>query len=237
METTERVREVLDFRVVPPRYLVIANLPKNSAPLAVQAEQAGVDAVMLNIEGEEGGYPGHFGSYELHEANINDVVSVLAIPCGIFIGGAKPPTPKYWESIVSKEFSFVDMYAHQMPLFAQTDKRVRKILAISSGYILEQVRALSEMDGTDAIEVAIVPPKARGDPLTALDFATLKLITELSTKPILLRAQKKIVPLEISSVIDLGVRGLVIDPCILSGAEEAYRDEIAGFQRRREVAE
>ena len=124
-----------------------------------------------------------------------------------------------------------------MPLFVHRDNRVRKILAISAGYVFEQVRALSEMEGTNAIEVAIVPQQGRGNPFTALDLATLRLITSLSTKPILLRAQKKIRISEISSILDLGVKGIVIDPCILSGSDEAYRDEIGGFSRRRELAE
>jgi hypothetical protein len=237
METVDQARRVLDFQSQRGEYLLIANLPKNSTSMAVRAEEAGADAIMLNIEGDEINSPGHFGSYELHNAYIKDVISTVAIPCGIFVGGAKPLTPEYWETIVSAGFSFVDMHAHHMPLFVGNDRRIRKVLAISAGYILEQVRILSEMDGTDAVEVAVVPYQARENPFTALDLATLTLICGLSTKPVLLRTQKQVRHSEIPALMSLGVRGLVIDPCILSGAEEAYRDEIAAFSPRREVSE
>jgi hypothetical protein len=237
METADQARRVLDFQAHREGYFLIANLPKNSTSLAVRAEEAGADAIMVNIEGEESSHPGHLGTYELHDVYIKDLMSTIAIPCGIFVGGANPLTPEYWETIVSAGFSFVDMYAHHMPLFVSNDGRVRKVLAISTGHILEQVRILSEMEGTDAIEVAIVPQQARGNPFTTLDYATLTLICRLSSKPIFLRAQKQLLRSEIPAVMSLGVRGLVIDPSILSGAEEAYRDEIAGFSPRREISE
>ena len=215
------------------RLALIASLPKNSVTLAAQAEEGGADAIMLNIEGEEASCPGHLGSYELHDVYIRDVVSTVSLPCGIFVGGAKPLTPEYWESIVAGGFAFVDMYAHQMPLFVINDSRVRKVVAVSAGYILEQVRALSEVGGVDALEVAIVPQQARGSPFTLLDFATLKLIAGLSSVTMILRTQKKLTAADLTRVSALGVKGLVIDPSILAGAEEAYRDEVASFSPRR----
>ncbi|TLX94787.1 MAG: hypothetical protein E6K96_08080 [Thaumarchaeota archaeon] len=238
METSQ-ARGVLDLRSVGggggggEDLALIASLPKNSVTLASQAEEGGADAIMVNIEGEEASCPGHLGSYELHDVYIKDVISTLSIPCGIFVGGAKPLTAEYWESIVTGGFAFVDMYAHQMPLFVLNDLRVRKVVAVSAGYILEQVRSLSEFGGVEAVEVAIVPQQARGNPFTVLDFATLKLIAGLSASAVLLRTQKKLTTRDLPRVASLGVKGLVIDPSIPAGAEEAYRDEVASFSPRR----
>ncbi len=237
METSDQVRKALDLQSIKKELLIIASLPKNSTSLASQAEEAGADAIIVNIEGEESSNSGHFGSFELHNIYINDVISTVSVPCGIFIGGARSLTPEYWETIVGGEFSFVDMYAHQMPLFVLNDSRLRKVVAISTGYILEQVRSLSETEGVEAIEVAIVPLQARGSPFTVLDFATLKLISTLSRKSVLLRTQKKIGVAELPRIINLGVRGLIIDPCVLVGPEEAYRDEVASFSPRRDSGE
>lgn len=234
METAEQVRKPLDFGAETSNVLFIASLPKNSASLAVQAEQAGVDAVVFSVEGDENGFPGHFGTFELHEAYIKDAVSTLSIPSGIFIGGARPLTPGYWESIISTPFAFVEMFAHQMPLFVHNDSRVEKLLAISTGYILEQVRVLSELPGTDAIEVAVVPPQARGNPFSALDYATVMLISKLSRKPVLLRTQKRIAASDIFPLTSLGIKGFVIDPSIASGADEAYRLDLETISPRRE---
>ncbi len=211
-------------------YSVIADLPKNSTALAVQAEEAGVDAVLLNIDGEEGARPSHYGSYDLHDTYINDVISTVSVPCGILIGGARVLTEEYWERVMSSQFSFVEMYAHQMPLFVLADRRVKKVAAISTGYILEQVKQISQMEGVEAIDCATVSSQGRGSPFNVLDYATVGLVVSLSSRPVLLRTQKRLTPVDISKVLVLGVKGLVIDPCVLSGTEEAYKEELLRFK-------
>jgi len=237
MESAQQVRRPLGAIAKDEGYLLIASLPKNSTSLAVQAEQAGVDAIMLNIDGDEGSSTNHFGSYDLHDIYINDVISTVSIPCGISIGGGRPLTPDYWERVMSSAFSFVEMYAHHMPMFVLADYRVKKIGAISTGYILEQVKQLSEMEGLEAIDVATVPAQARGTPFTVLDFATLGVLSELSSKPLLLRTQKVLTASDIANVVALGVKGLVVDPSIFSGTDEAYKDELASLAPRRKLAE
>jgi len=236
MESVGQLRRPLE--VISERgYTVIASLPKNSTSLALQAVEGGADAVLLNIDGDEGSSPSHFGSYDLHDAYINDVISTVSVPCGLFIGGGRLLTEDYWERIMSSSFSFVEMYAHQMPTFVLSDQRVKKLSAIATGYILEQVRQLAEIEGIEAIDVATVPHQARGAPFSVLDYATLGVIADLSAKPVFLRTQKKLTRSDINRIITLGVKGLVVDPCILSGTDEAYKDEVASLSPRGELAE
>ncbi|HEV2137242.1 MAG TPA: hypothetical protein VGR53_00195 [Nitrososphaerales archaeon] len=237
MESVGQLRRSLEVVSKERKYTVIASLPQNSTSLAVQAVEGGADAVMLNIDGDEGSSPSHFGSYDLHDAYLNDVISTVSVPSGIFIGGGKMVTEDYWERIMSSSFSFVEMYAHQMPTFVLSDQRVKKISAISTGYILEQVKQLSAMEGMDAIDLAAVPHQARGAPFSVLDFATLGVITNLSAKPVYLRTQKKMTVGDLARVVSIGVKGLVVDPCILSGTDEAYKDEIAGLSPRGGLTE
>ena len=237
MESVGQLRRPLEVLSGGREYTVIASLPKNSTSLAVQAVEGGADAVMLNIDGDESSPPNHFGGYDLHDAYINDVISTVSVPCGLFVGGARLITEDYWERIMSSTFSFVEMYAHQMPTFILSDPRVKKISAISTGYILEQVKQLSSMQGIEAIDVATVPLQGRGGPFSVLDYATLGVISNLSAKPVLLRTQKRVTRSDIENVVRLGVKGLVVDPCILSGADEAYKDEIASLTPRRGLAE
>ena len=237
MESVGVLRRPLDVASRGREYSVIASLPKNSTSLAVKAVEGGADAVMLNIDGDDGSSPNHFGSYDLHDVYINDVISTVSVPCGIFIGGARLLSEEYWEKIMSSSFGFVEMYAHQMPAFVLADSRVKKIAAVATGYILEQVKELSQMEGVEAIDVATVPHQMRGAPFSVLDGATLGVITRLSASPVLLRTQKKLARSDIASAVALGVRGLVVDPCILSGTDEAYKDEIAGLSPRGSLAE
>jgi hypothetical protein len=237
MESVPQLRRPLDIMSHDRAYTLIASLPKNSSSLAVRAEEGGADAIMLNIEGDEGSTQSHYGGYDLHDVYINDVISTVSAPCGLCIGGGRHLTEEYWDRIMSSSFGFVEMYAHLMPLFVLSDTRVKKICAISTGYILEQVRQLSKMEGVEAVDVATVPPQARGTPFSALDYATLGVIANLSTKPLLLRTQKKLTRPDIREVVALGVKGLVADPCIFSGADEAYKDELASLSTRRQAAE
>ena len=214
-------------------YMVIASLPKNSTSLAVQAEEAGVDAILLNIDGEEGSPQGHFGSYDLHDAYINDTLSTISTPCGVFIGGGRQLTQEYWERVMSSPFGFVEMYAHHMPMFVLSDARVKKIGALTTGYILEQVKQMSQMDAIEALDIATVPPQSRGSPFTLLDYATVKVISGISLKPVLLRTQKRVAQTDIPGLVAAGVRGIVVDPAILSGTEEAYKEELANLSPRQ----
>ena len=236
MESVGQLRRPLEV-ISEKGYTVIASLPKNSTSLALQAVEGGASAVLLNIDGDEGSSPSHFGSYDLHDAYINDVISTVSVPCGLFIGGGRLLTEDYWERIMSSSFSFVEMYAHQMPTFVLSDQRVKKLSAIATGYILEQVRQLSEIEGIEAIDVATVPHQARGAPFSVLDYATLGVIAGLSARPVFLRTQKKLTRSDIDRTITLGVKGLVVDPCILSGTDEAYKDEVASLSPRGELAE
>jgi len=231
------MRRSLDLSQPSGDYSVIASLPKNSRSFAARAEEAKVDALLLNVDRDEDSYPGQFGSYDLHDVYISDVISTVSIPCGIFIGGARPITEDYWERVMSSNCSFVEMYAHQMPLHLLSDSRVKKIAVIGAGYILEQVKYLSQLTDLEALEAATSPTQARSAPFTVLDHATLSLVIGLSSKPVLLRTQKRLTREDISRVVQLGVRGLVIDPLSVSGAEEAYRGELESLSPRRAQAE
>jgi hypothetical protein len=218
-------------------YILIACLPKNSVTLATKAEEAGADAVLVCVDGDETPYPGHYGSYDLHDVYIKDILSTVSIPCGIMIGNFRQQTKEYWERIMENNFSFVEMYAHTMPLFVLNDRRIKKIVAISTGYMIEQVKNLSKMDNIDALDIATTPPQLRGGIFSLLDYVTIGLIAEISKKPLFLRTQKKITREEIIKVVSIGIKGVVIDPCILSGTDETYREEIESLSPRRDGTE
>lgn len=237
MESISRNKKHFDPSESHGAYILVACLPKNSLNLATKAEEAGCDAVLLCVDGDETSYPGHYGSYDLHDIYIRDIVSTVSIPCGIMIGNSRQPTKEYWEKIMENNFSFVEMYAHTMPLFLLNDSRVKKFAAISTGYMIEQVKHISRMDGIDAIDIATTPPQLRGNLFSVLDYATLELISEISRKPVFLRTQKKISREEILKVVAAGIKGIVIDPCILSGTDETYREEIESLSPRRAKSE
>ena len=135
-----------------------------------------------------------------------------------------------WERIVSKPFSFVNMYAHHMPPFVLEDERIEKLVSIGPGYMLEQVKSLSEIEGVTALEAAIVAPQGKNHIFSALDLATLGVLASLSTKPLLMRTQKKMGAKDVRSAMRSGLRGISVDAAALEPGIEAYRDAILTFR-------
>lgn len=208
----------------------MAVLPQNSNEYASVAAQAGADAIMLGIDKTDTSLPGLFGSFDLMEDSIDSILSAASVPVGISIGDSRPLIEENWERIVSKPFSFVNMYAHHMPPFVLEDSRVDKLVSIGPGYMLEQVKSISETDGVTALEAAIVAPQGRNHIFSALDLATLGVLASLSAKPLLMRTQKKMSPRDVRSVMRLGLKGVSLDAAVLEPGIEAYRDAVTTFR-------
>jgi hypothetical protein len=211
---------------------IIAILPHNNDEYATAARAAGADSIVIGIDKTESMFPGLFGSFDLQEDSINSILSSSSVPVGISIGDSRPLTPESWERIVSKPFAYVNMYAHHMPPFVLEDDRMEKLLTIGAGYMLEQVKSMSEMDSVVALEAAIVSPQAKNHVFSVLDLSTLRMIARLSAKPVILRAQKKLESGDIRSIAREGMKGITIDPSALEPGVEAYRDAISTYRSR-----
>jgi hypothetical protein len=211
---------------------LIAILPHNNAEYALAAEVAGADAIVLGIDKTESTFPGLFGSFDLQEDSISGIISSSSIPVGISIGDSRPLTRENWERIVAKKFSFVNMYAHHMPPFVLQDARMEKLVTIGPGYMVEQIRNLSEMDGVFALEAAIVSAQGMNHVFSVLDLATLRMIAKLSVKPVILRTQKRIEVEDMGTIFDAGLRGISLDPSSMEPGIEAYRDAVSTFRLR-----
>ena len=211
---------------------LLAILPHNTLEYAEAAQQGGADALILGIDKTESMFPGLFGSFDLQEDSILGIVSTSSIPVGISIGDSRPLTPESWERIVGKSFSFVNMYAHHMPPFVLMDERIDKLVSIGAGYMVEQIKSLSEMGQVKALEAAIVTPQGQTHVFSVLDLSTLRMISRLSAKPVILRAQKRLEAGDFRSIAEAGLRGLSLDPSALEAGVEAYRDAITTFRSR-----
>jgi len=185
---------------------------------------------MVGIDKTDTSLPGLFGSFDLMEESIDSILSATSVPVGISIGDSRPLIEENWERIVSKPFKFVNMFAHHMPPFVLEDERIEKLVSIGSGYMLEQVKSVSEIDGVTALEAAIVAPQGRNHIFSALDLATLRVLASLSAKPVLMRTQKKMGAKDVSSVMRSGARGVSVDAAALEPGIEAYRDAILAFR-------
>jgi hypothetical protein len=211
------------------KFLLFGDLHLNSKSFAEACESGGADAVVFHLN-QDSLAGGRFGGLELEEDSIRDSLSVLKIPAGLTIGDARPLLEQEWESITSMGLSFVNMFAHQFPTFVWRDTRMKKIISIGPGYILEQVKALSEFDAITAIIAALTPNQGAGMQLTLLDITTLKLISRLSTKPIYLPTQRMVRKEDLSLVREQGCNGILLTSTVYGDNADTCKEQIATFR-------
>jgi len=211
---------------------LVAVLPENSVEYAYAAASAGAHAVMVGIDKTETHLPGLFGSFDLVEDSVSAILGTSSVPVGISIGDSRPLLRENWERIVSKGFSFVNMYAHHMPSFVLDDDRVEKLVSVGPGYMVEQVKSISEFKQVTALDAAIVPLQGRTHIFNALDLATLRVLAAISSKPVFVRTQKKMTYGDVASALSAGLRGVCLDPAAFDSGIEAYRDAVATFSAK-----
>jgi hypothetical protein len=208
----------------PQSFLLFGDLHLNSREFAVACEEAGADYVLFHLNQDVGG-GARFAGLEIEEESIKDSLSVLKIPAGIAIGDTRPLLKDDWDAIAKIGFSFVNMFAHQLPTFVWNDSRFKKVVSIGPGYILEQVRALSEFESVSGIVAALTPNQGAGLPFTLLDGTTLKLITNLAAKPVYVPTQRYIAPTDLKLLRELGCRGILLSSTV-------YGDDVAGCREK-----
>lgn len=216
------------FDLKPDKFLVFGDLHANLKRFASACEEAGADAVVLHLN--ENSAQGRFGGLEIEGDSIKDCLSVLKIPAGVAIGDSRPLVNDEWEMCVGLGFAFVEMLAHQLPTFVWKDSRVSKLVSIGPGYILEQVKSLSEFEGVSGIVASLTSAHGYGLSMTLFDVATLKLIASLSKKPVLYPTQRSIRPHDVQTLREQGCKGLLVNNSIYGSTPESCREGISNFR-------
>lgn len=213
------------------RFLLLAALLANRADLAAAAEEGGADALVVSAGSSDFG-ASRFGTFELEEESIRVVTSTVSIPVGLYLGDTLHIDEEKWERIIDAKIDFLIMFAHQMPILALSDERVAKFAAIGSGYVIEQVKALSKDPSINALVAALTPPQAIAQQLTALDLGTLRLLVELSEKPVFFLLQKIVEPRFLPILIRTGCRGVILNPLIFGSTAESLKLILAEYRSR-----
>ncbi len=210
-------------------FLFIGDLHENSSQFAIACEEAGADGIMLHLN-HDSPNGRRFGGLELEEESLKQCLSVLKIPTGIMLGDRRVLIPDEWESCVNLGFSFVNMFAHNIPTFVWQDSRLSKLVSIGPGYILEQVKAISEFEHVEGIIAALTPSQGYGMPITLLDVATLGLITQLSRKPVFYPTQRAVRPEDLRILSSRGCKGLMIMKNCYGDSVQSCKEQVAKFR-------
>lgn len=222
-------KKSLDFSD-PKRFLLLCDLHSNSCEFSRAAEESGVDAVMLHLN-ESPAQGARFGGLEIEEDSIKECLAGANIPFGLTIGDARLLTSDEWERCVALGFSFVNMFAHHMPTFVWKDDRLMKVASLGPGYILEQIRSIAEFREFSAFIASFTAMQGFGSNLNVLDITTLKLITGLAKKPVLLPTQKLVRPEDVPVLRTLGLRGLTITSVAYGNSVDTLKETVQQFRQ------
>ena len=152
----------------------MAILPHNTLEYAEAAQQGGADAMILGIDKTESVFPGLFGSFDLQEDSILGIVSTSSIPVGLSIGDSSTADARRLGTDNQQAVQLREHVRspHAAP-FVLSDGRIDKLVSIGAGYMVEQIKSLSEMDQVKALEAAIVSPQGATHVFSVLDLSTL----------------------------------------------------------------
>lgn len=212
-------------------FLFLAALLANRTDLAAAAVEGGADALVVSAGASDFGV-NKFGNFELEEEGIRAVTSTVSIPVGLYLGDILHIDVEEWERVVDANIEFLIMFAHQMPILVLSDERVSKFAAIGPGYVIEQVRSISKDPNIDALVAALTPSQAVAQDMSALDLGTLRLLVELSEKPVLNLVQKVVEPRFLPILLRTGCRGLILNSLSLGSSVESVKTVLADYRSR-----
>jgi hypothetical protein len=221
-------KKAIDFADIK-KFFLIVDLHSNSKEYSKAAAESGADALILHLN-ESPTQGARFGGLEIEEDSIKECLDTTNIPIGLSIGDARALTVEDWERCVSLGFAFVNMYAHHMPTFVWKDERLAKVGSLGPGYILEQIKAISEFKEFDAFVASFTAVQGFGSNLNVLDITTLKLITSIVKKPVLLPTQRLIRKEDVSLIRSLSIRGLILTSIVYGSSVETLGETIQDFK-------
>lgn len=212
-------------------FLFLVALLANRADLAAAAEEGGADALVVSAGASDFG-ANRFGNFELEEEGIRTITSTVSVPVGLYLGDTLHVDSEEWERVIDANIDFLIMFAHQMPILVLSDERVSKFAAIGAGYVIEQVRSLSRDPNIDALVAALTPSQAVAQDMSVLDLGTLRLLVEISDKPILNLVQKMVEPRFLPILVRTGCRGVILNSLSLGSSVESVKLVLADYHSR-----
>ena len=98
--------------------------------------------------------------------------------------------------------------------------------------MIEQVRSLSKDPNIDALVAALTPSQAVAQDMSALDLGTLRLLVEISNKPILNLVQKIIEPRFLPMLVQTGCKGVILNSLSLGSSVENVKLVLSDYRSR-----
>jgi len=212
---------------------LIVSLPDNDVDLAKAAIDGGAHAlkVHLNVEHRaSGSCYGDLGREWDRLLPILEAARLAGVVMGVMPGADVFASQEDIQKLVSHGVSFIDAYVPHLPVWALGLAKPRVMAALGpddrpgSAMILEQL-------GADAIEASIVRPEFYGQSLKVSDLMTYRTLVNQTRLPVVVPTQKAIRPEEVPTLLDTGVRGLMIGAIVTGSTPDSLGRATAVYRR------
>lgn len=212
---------------------LFVSLPRNDVELAEAALEGGADGLKVHINVAHHASGTQFGSWAEEEPAIRRILA-LGAPVGLVPGTLeRNVTPREVREIEAAGVDFVDAYIQDMPEILPDIVSTLGIMAALSWRDAARGWSLGHLEGRcSLLEASIVHPEGYGQPLAQEDLAAYRAITERWPRlPAIVPTQRALWPDQVESILETGVRGLLIGAIVTGKTAEGIRRVTAKFRR------
>ncbi|KEQ24757.1 hypothetical protein [Paenibacillus tyrfis] len=209
---------------------LFVSLPSNDEQLAKAAIEEGADGVKVHMNVSHRASGNSFGPLAAYRETFEHIRGMFDGPLGIVPGGSLQDIhPEEIEALPDIGFDFFSIYAFHMPIFLLRFPKLARTFAINSEFDLRLIEAAGPFR-IDALEASVIPGEEYGSPLSFADLLKYRWLVQHSGLPVIVPSQRKIVPDDVPSLVDCGVKALLIGAVVTGNQADEVRRAVAGFR-------
>jgi hypothetical protein len=199
------------------KFSLIVRLPESTIAYAIAAEEAGADAISVDID-----------LAQKDRSEIIEIASSVKIPVGIAFNDPDIKETQF-KAFVKAGFDFFEVPLITMPEWMMKFEGAAILGSLSSEYSLDDLTKITKKH-VDAIDAAVVPKDDIGRDLTVGDLQQYITIAISTGVPVLVPTQKLIRVSEIPIIWDTGAKGIVLDNVCTGTTIETFKTIVKQFK-------
>ncbi|WP_429149335.1 hypothetical protein [Anaerotaenia torta] len=204
-------------------------MPANDSELARIAWEEGADAVKVHINVSHRASKNHYASFEEEKQELLQILADAKGPCGIVAGCDVETVIQDYRNATEAGYSFVSLYAHDMPLCLLEDPSIVKMVAFDSSYDMAYLKNLEKL-GADVFEASVMQPESYGTRLSMRELLQYADICGRTSLPVLVPTQRDIKPHEVGHLLACGVKATMIGAIVTGKTPDSVRKAVAEFR-------
>ncbi len=197
------------------KFTLAVGLPANDLDMVKAAIDGGADAVKFNLN-----LGGPFGSFSENREFIEGTMKLCEgkILVGANMGNADAyVSPEERDLLEDMGVDFVECFADCLPPFMLKSKKLSKLIAFHDE--IDSLLDVIDKSEVSVVEASIVPHTEYGTAVRYFDLLRYRKITQAIQTPVLVPAQRSILPEEVAALAECGVKAIMIGANVMTGRD------------------